>query len=808
MRRARGGNLARLFGVLCALALLTGRCTAGEEAPPAAQRSLQCERELRCSTGGAGFGDQLEHYVFCELVSFLLNATLVLSPDSFARGSKRHCCVDEYPAVAKLLGVVGEALPTTQGGAPPPPEPRNTRQVSFAEARDLHAAWQNGTAALPCDVAFVTTINSCPDTPANNWCSFLPSYDAFSVVRPRLQARGARAPQLCAERHLAMHTPGEVDVPVVVMHVRTGDVCIHCEDSGIYFRRVLERLLAASPTLTRGHRLVLLSQFPLPFLADGLFVNATFAVNQTLASSACTFLTADVVIASGSSLPAFIVAFAPSWAPIILEERRKEAQPRIAPRRADLFPPIPPHYFSSEDAILLDDGIPSLDNATLATRIENALEQLRRSRNASNNSVPAAPGNTAPSLIMPPPMHPSPQHLPLPVNVTLTTLPWNTTHPMINNTHVLIGWRRKSATELMGQTVSATRSNLTEPWNDRPNCIQLSNFEYAGHNPDVLHVSVCDGPAPLPSSTSEAVLAAPALDYVVCVPPLHGLLNAAWLAEWLAWHAALGAQAFFIYVVDVGVGPGDVPRLSTPPGTTLHWFNVSWLTAFDSHSVGHHWAMHDCLYRNRAAGAAWGLFMDIDELLIFPPLRDGLRGLVRFLGSRNSTAATFGSVPYLQEMCMLPDAGPCTSLTQRTVYRAQRAEGCVNGPGHADWPDAAWRWCPNWHGRRKFIAFLPKTTRVDVHGVWPDDHGSDAGVVLDAERAWIKHVRGAPFSPNVCVCSRKLGSPCSALPGCVDLPDGGLDCSSTGTFHDDAPFIAAATAFGALEGWTSPPYAA
>ena len=422
----------------------------------------------------------------------------------------------------------------------------------------------------------------------------------------------------------------------------------------------------------------------------------------------------------------------------------------------------------------------------------------------------------APPLPPPPPAPPPPPPPlgPLPVNVSLTSLPYNTTHASENNTHVLVGFHRKNVTELNGRGAKATRPNITASVDDRPNCVQLSDFVYSRGSPDVPHVSVCDGPAP--PSPPDAAPAAAALEFVACVPPLHGPLNAAWLAEWLAWHAALGVQAFFIYVIDVGLGPGEVPRLPAPPGTTLHWFNVSWLSTFDTHSMGQHWGIHDCLYRNRAAAATWGLFFDIDELLIFPPLRDGLHGLVRFLGSQNLTAATFGSVPYSSTMCLQPDAGPRTSAAQRAVYRSHHAEGCVHRDVPRAWPETAWRWCPNWHGRRKFIARLVNSTRLDIHGVWEGEHhNSDAGIIIDAERAWIKHVRGAPFlqPQQLCECSRQQVSAaaCPRLPGCVDMPDGGLNCTQSPAefaqflYYDDAPYIAAATAFGALDGWTTMP---
>lgn len=791
----------------CAAAFLATLAAVALAQPAAAP----CLRSLRCGTGGAGFGDQLEHFVYCVHASTLLNATLELAPDAFARGPGRHCCAEEYADTAALLGLAAD--PAKGGAVPPPPQqPGPARDVSWAEARALAASWGNGSAVPPCGVVFASSLQSCPEAPGRyNWCALTPGYDATTTARPRLQALAAGAAQRCATRGLSVRSSAiDDDAPVIVLHVRTGDVCLRCEDGGAYFAALLARLLAASPTLAKRHRLVVHSQKPLDSLGDAAkaaFANATIAINATLPATVCAFLTADVLIATGSSLPSAVAAFAPRWAPLVVEERRKEATPRYGPRNLSSFPPFPAHVFDGDEAVLLNDGVPALDDVALGLRLEAALEQQRRAR-AAAAVPPLPPSQPRPPPQPPPQPPPRPPPAPLLASVTLTVVPPNTTHAHVNGTHVVVGWKRKNATELAGRPLNPLRPNVTALWNDRPGCVQLSDFVYSGGTPDAAHVSVCEGPAP-PSQERPPLIPPSNLNYAICVPPLHGLLNAAWLGEWLAWHAAFGVQAFFIYIVDVGLGPGDVPRgLRAPAGTTLHWLNVSWLASYDTWSVGQHWAIHDCLYRNRAAGTAWALFMDIDELLLFPPLRDGIAGLIRYIESRNVSAASIGSVPYLPEVCTPcnASASSCEAYTQRTVYRAQHAEGCVDRPGGAKWRPDAWRFCDTWHGRRKVIARLNATTRLDIHAVWEGDHGNDAGVVLDAERGFIKHVRGAPFMApqTLCNCTRMEASRCGyGPPGCVEQADGGLNCISPANlmgnvYYEQSPYIAEAAAFGNL----------
>jgi hypothetical protein len=398
----------------------------------------------------------------------------------------------------------------------------------------------------------------------------------------------------------------------------------------------------------------------------------------------------------------------------------------------------------------------------------------------------------------PPPPPPAPPPAPLPAGVTLTALPWNTTFARDAHTYAHVGWRRRNATEELASGHVAQRGAIAS-WDDRPGCAVIAEYLFGTYKADETRLSFCNGTLPPRDDPSAVTITPPqpAVEVAVCVPPLHGPLNATWMSDWLAWHAALGVSAFYVYIVDLSLVPHGV---SPPAGTQLHWMNVSWLAGFDSHSLGQLWAMHDCLYRLKASGAAaWALFMDVDELLTLPPLQDGVAGLTRFLSARGLGAATFGSVPYLPAVCApVGDGGGArVTLAQRAVFRARHAEGCAMAAN--GWSADAWRSCPNWHGRRKFIARMSNTTQVDVHGVWAGDFGNDAGIALDASTVWLKHVRGAPFAAG--------GRVCGGEPRCVPIP-GGVNCSGFegapgDGFYDDAPFIAQAAL--AVLGAPAPP---
>jgi hypothetical protein len=70
--------------------------------------------------------------------------------------------------------------------------------------------------------------------------------------------------------------------------------------------------------------------------------------NISLLETVCTFLTADILITSGSSFAPVTAAFGQPFRPIIFEERRKDVF-----ENDSMFDH---HYYSSKSAVLLEDG--------------------------------------------------------------------------------------------------------------------------------------------------------------------------------------------------------------------------------------------------------------------------------------------------------------------------------------------------------------------------------------------------------------------------------------------------------------------
>lgn len=148
----------------------------------------------------------------------------------------------------------------------------------------------------------------------------------------------------------------------IVWHVRTGDICLHCGDES-YFDRVhkmLEESLA-------GHKYKIFfeAQDQVDFLKVD-FPTAQYNIESSLTETICNFITADILITSGSSLAPLVAAIGGMpWKPIIFEEKQKELPP---------FPPrLKHHYFSNIEAILMDDGVPNIVQSEINFIVKNLI---------------------------------------------------------------------------------------------------------------------------------------------------------------------------------------------------------------------------------------------------------------------------------------------------------------------------------------------------------------------------------------------------------------------------------------------------
>lgn len=251
-----------------------------------------CPRFVNCDTGNGGLGDQLEHYIFCLQRALALNAIVIMDKVSFniSVHNPQH-----YLEAAELLGV------------PLPGAVNISSSCKALETPDMYSCrgWCHNVANVP-------------------------------ILTPALLAltRKSHAREKCSKKHPLPKSDGLN----IVIHVRNGDICLHCHDVA-YMKNILSIF---SPIRTR---IFFESEKHLPEF-ERAFPKAFFNHTKNILEAICLMANADVLVTTGSSFPAMVAAFVEGL--VVFEEVRKEvATARHAPQ----------HFFGKEDAVLLVNGI-------------------------------------------------------------------------------------------------------------------------------------------------------------------------------------------------------------------------------------------------------------------------------------------------------------------------------------------------------------------------------------------------------------------------------------------------------------------
>jgi hypothetical protein len=284
-------------------------------------------------------GDQLEHWAFCLHVAQMVNATLALmGGDAFSHS--RHSGGEDYRLVADMLGIQFKYDETTAALAGP------VRSMNYDKLVELY---QRGE-TLPCNSSVRAAIRSCG---GGKWCDNRPGIQTLSSVLWTMRRNHAR--EAC--HGLGLGTPRSPGVVNVLLHVRTGDICLRCKDVAYYERVVgfVQRAVASGAML----RIRFESEHRLPALRAA-FPTAEFT-QSSIMGAVCGFLTSDVLVTPGSSFSPYVAAFAPPWKPVVFEERRKE----VGLMEQWLKLPVSRHFFTEKEAVLMEDGVPMLDASEL-----------------------------------------------------------------------------------------------------------------------------------------------------------------------------------------------------------------------------------------------------------------------------------------------------------------------------------------------------------------------------------------------------------------------------------------------------------
>eukprot|EP01036_Dinobryon_divergens_P027505 gene27505-36293_t len=116
-----------------------------------------CPQFVIANVGAHGLGDQLEHYVYFLAVAQALEATMLIN-GGLVDGSlhkHNHTGAAEYPAIARLLGVVRNETSSFS-------LPKHSMNLRFAEAVNIRKAANNnnGQSTLRCYVRVISFIEN------------------------------------------------------------------------------------------------------------------------------------------------------------------------------------------------------------------------------------------------------------------------------------------------------------------------------------------------------------------------------------------------------------------------------------------------------------------------------------------------------------------------------------------------------------------------------------------------------------------------------------------------------------------------
>lgn len=265
----------------------------------------------------------------------------------------RHAESAQYAAAAEVLGVY-----VTQ--RPPDALPGDPLELTYPQA----VAIANGSAPRPpCHAAVRVRIGTCaglmPLDPKDVWCPNRADYDDIDTSQWLLRGAGARG--ACHRARLGVARHHHSSLIHAVWHVRTGDMCLYCGNA-TYFTDVWARITGALGAAAPLLRLRFETEKPqaLDFLRPH-FPEASINASS-IVDAVCDFLTADILLTSGSSFPAMVAAFAPPWTPVVFEERRKEIYLFSDP---EVRAAVRQHFLSAKDAVLMHAGQMALSHDEL-----------------------------------------------------------------------------------------------------------------------------------------------------------------------------------------------------------------------------------------------------------------------------------------------------------------------------------------------------------------------------------------------------------------------------------------------------------
>ena len=283
--------------------------------------SKQCPRFIYVNTGSDGLGDQLERIFLALSVIYAhpsMNISLVVD-DSFGSSSLLHYPLGYGSVLYNILNIPRQILMISH--VRNFYRPAHVSMIGKYDFGSYLKKTKNFESDFPCNTMFeVDVYDSCK----GNWCPFFYAEDMQIILKPILQETFVTC-KTCID--VSKFTPLTPSLLNFVWHVRSGDVCYHC-DNPKYYRDIYEFILSSFKKHTISippHQNIIVHQEKFTTHIPYLFYSIPHLVlyaTENMENVVCTFIKADILISTGSSLPAILSWFTFSDRLVLIEDVR------------------------------------------------------------------------------------------------------------------------------------------------------------------------------------------------------------------------------------------------------------------------------------------------------------------------------------------------------------------------------------------------------------------------------------------------------------------------------------------------------
>ena len=270
--------------------------------------------------GHAGLGDKIDHYLYYMTVAKLVKGTLVISWSN----STQHGPYD--PKIFDFLGIDTSLTGSWLSSHYPN---LSSETFSFPE---IHL----DTKPMACNTVIFSSIYSCPavylkervpDRHVHHYCPLTYTTECvqhvcnfYDFYTPNLQEiRKSNIRDKCMAAGLS-HKKRNENAIIVVVHVRQGDICLHCNDQE-YYKRLHRSIYMVAQGWGKNIQYVVEAEKDIRFVPR--LPIAYLGIGRDVLVAMCSFVTGDILVTAGSSFTD-VALFAQPNKPIVFEEPNKD----------------------------------------------------------------------------------------------------------------------------------------------------------------------------------------------------------------------------------------------------------------------------------------------------------------------------------------------------------------------------------------------------------------------------------------------------------------------------------------------------